>query len=54
MKKPQQINERSIREGLYMDCANLPEIKYMDFYFTMCLSNVFETLAYNTFKVNNT
>jgi hypothetical protein len=27
---------------------------YMDFYFTMCLSNVFETLAYNTLKVDKT
>ncbi len=26
----------------------------MDFYFTICASNVFETLAYNTLKVENT
>jgi hypothetical protein len=26
----------------------------MDFYFTICLSNVFVTLAYNTLKVDNT
>jgi hypothetical protein len=26
----------------------------MEFYFTLCASNVFETLAYNTLKVDNT
>jgi hypothetical protein len=26
----------------------------MDFYFAICASNVFETLAYNTLKVDNT
>jgi len=53
MKKPQQNNERSTLDRLYMDCASFPKIEYMDFNFTMCLSNVFKTLAYNTFKVNN-
>jgi hypothetical protein len=54
MKKSQQNNERSILKGLYMDCANPPKIEYGLFNFTMCLPNVFETLTYNTLKVDST
>jgi hypothetical protein len=42
MQKSQQNNERSILEGFYMD-----------FYFIICLLNIFEILAYNILKVNN-